>query len=127
MLKRLVAEVTFKLDYFHKEALPQRLMRFDAAIGALARFGVLGLHKYLPYRLWFRRDLAGYVNGVLTDSASTRLPYLNQRFLTTLAHDHVAGRRNYVREINAVVTLAAVDRLLLRGWAERENCERDVA
>ena len=127
MLKRLVAEVTFKLDYFHKEALPQRLMRFDAAIGALARFGVLGLHKYLPYRLWFRRDLAGYVNGVLTDSASTRLPYLNQRFLTTLAHDHVAGRRDYVREINAVVTLATVDRLLLRGWAERENCERDVA
>jgi hypothetical protein len=35
--------------------------------------------------------------------------------LSSIARDHVAGRHNYVREISAVVTLAAVDRLLVRG------------
>jgi hypothetical protein len=32
-----------------------------------------------------------------------------------MAEDHIHGRKNYLREINAVVTLAAVDRLLFRG------------
>jgi hypothetical protein len=31
-----------------------------------------------------------------------------------MAEDHGTGRRNYVREINAVMTLEAVDRLLIR-------------
>ena len=45
-----------------------------------------------------------------------------------MAHDHVSGRRNYVREINAVVTLAAMDRLLLHGLLNEDRTaqpERD--
>jgi asparagine synthase (glutamine-hydrolysing) len=75
----------------------------------------MGLHKYLPYRPWFRRELANYVTDVLTDPQTARLPYWNAGALSSIARDHVAGRRNYVREINTVVTLAAVDRLLVRG------------
>jgi hypothetical protein len=32
-----------------------------------------------------------------------------------MAEDHIHGRKNYVREIDAVITLAAIDRLLFRG------------
>jgi hypothetical protein len=39
-------------------------------------------------------------------------------FLETLAHDHIAGRKNFTREINAVATLGAVDRLILRQAVE---------
>jgi hypothetical protein len=41
--------------------------------------------------------------------------FWNSGFLETLAHQHINGCRNYVHEIDAVLTLDAVDRLLFRG------------
>jgi asparagine synthase (glutamine-hydrolysing) len=111
-LKRVMAELTFKLDYMHKEAPPKALVSF---LGALDKGGFLGLHKWLPYRLWFRNELARHVSETLGDPSTLRLPFLNQHFLPLMARDHINGTSNYVREINAALTLAAVDRLLLRG------------
>jgi asparagine synthase (glutamine-hydrolysing) len=113
-LRRLFAEVTFKLDYLHKEGLPHRLSPLDPAIDGLSKFGVLGLHKYLPYRRWFRNELSPYIRQVLSDARTSRLPYWSRECLTSIADDHISGKRNYVREINAVMTLEAVERLLVR-------------
>ena len=66
--------MTFKLDYVHKEGLPHRLSPLDPAIGGLSMFGVIGLHKYLPYRRWFRNELRGYVSEVLSDARTTASP-----------------------------------------------------
>jgi asparagine synthase (glutamine-hydrolysing) len=74
---------------------------------------LLGLHKWLPYRLWFQKELAPFVTDTLTDPATVELPFWNRPALSKVAHDHVKGTRNYVREINAVLTLATVDRLLM--------------
>src|SRR5262245_50722036 len=114
-LRRLFAEVTFKLDYLHKEGLPHRLSPLDPAINGLSKFGVLGLHKYLPYRRWFRNELSTYVRQVLSDARTSRLPYWNLEFLTSIVEQHISGKRNYVREINAVLTLEATNRLLING------------
>jgi asparagine synthase (glutamine-hydrolysing) len=111
-LRRFVAELTFKLDYMHKEAPPPGLTGF---LGALDNVGALGLHKWLPYRLWFQNELAKYVAEALTDPSTSRLPFWNQSFLPRMVPDHIHGTRNYVREINAVLTLTAADRLLVRG------------
>ena len=114
VLRRLFAEVTFKLDYLHKEGLPNWLSPLHPAIHSLSKIGVLGLHKYLPYRLWFRNELRGYISQVLTDPRTTGSPYWNRAFLASATAAHIEGRRNYVREINAVLTLEAVDRLIVR-------------
>jgi asparagine synthase (glutamine-hydrolysing) len=114
-MRRVFSEVTFKLDYLYQEGLPHRLSQLDSMTGSLSRLGLLGLHKYLPFRRWFRRELAGHVTDVLTDPRTARLPYWNAAYLGAMAHDHISGRRNYVREINAVLTLEAVDRLLVSG------------
>jgi asparagine synthase (glutamine-hydrolysing) len=115
-LRRLFSEVTFKLDYLHKEGLPDWLAPFDPLLGSLSATGVLGLHKYLPYRRWFRGELASHVRNVLTDPRTARLPYWTAASIGAVADDHIAGRRNYVREINAVLTLEAIDRVLVRGY-----------
>jgi len=117
LLKRLFAELTFKFDYMHKEAPPRGLVQF---LAALDKMGLLGRHKWLPYRLWFQNELSQYVGAALSDPATCRMPFWNQRALATMADEHVSGKKNYVREINAVLTLAAVDRLLLRG--SEESC-----
>jgi len=115
ILRRLFCDVTFKLDYIYSEDLPNWLAPFDPLIGRLDTVGILGLHKFLRYRRWLRKELAAYLKEALANARSRQMPYWNADFLERMAKEHISGQRNYVREINAVLTMESVDRLLLRG------------
>jgi asparagine synthase (glutamine-hydrolysing) len=113
--RRIFAKVVCKIDYYNSEGLPDFLSALDPVLRRVSSgLGILGLHKYLPYRHWFRRELAGYLNDVLEDVRSRQSPIWNSDFVDHLASDHIAGRKNYVREINVVLTLHAVERLLIQ-------------
>ncbi len=112
--QRIFCGATFKLDYWHKEGLPDSLHWIDPLWGTFSRLGLLGLHKFLPYRIWFRRQLAPYVREVVTDARLHRLQFLDPKALRKIADDHASGRANHSREINAALTLEAVDRVLLQ-------------
>jgi len=115
-LRRFYCEATFKLDYLNNDGWPHWLSPFDPVFKRLtASLKILGLHKYLHYRSWFRREFAEYVKSVVTDARTRCSPLWNSAFLECMAQEHIDGRRNYVSEINAVLTLEAVDRLLFRG------------
>ena len=115
VLRRIFSEVTFKLDYLDKEGLPHALTPFEPVLSGLSRLGILGRHKFLPFRSWFRRELAPFVKERLNDPRVRRNPLWNQDFVGELPNHHMAGQKNYVSEINTVLTLEAVDRLLLNG------------
>jgi asparagine synthase (glutamine-hydrolysing) len=115
VLRRLLSEGTFKIDYYNSEGLPQRFSSFDSVFRRVSSsFGILGLHKYLPYRHWFRRELAEYINDKLTDARARQMPFWNSDFIGSMAKEHIRGRKNYACEINAVLTLEAVERLFFR-------------
>jgi asparagine synthase (glutamine-hydrolysing) len=115
LFRRFFAEATFKLDYYNSEGLPRLLTPLDPVLRRLSSgLGILGLHKYLPYRHWFRRELAGYVNDKLTDAQTRRSSYWDSDFLECMAREHIRGSKNYVSEINAVLTLEAVERMFFR-------------
>lgn len=114
-LRRSFYEATFKLDYLNNEGLPHWLAPFDPLFKRVASsLKIVGLHKYLHYRSWFRRELAEYVNGVLAGARIQQSPFWNSNFVAHLADEHIGGRRNYVGEISAVLSLEAVERLLFR-------------
>jgi asparagine synthase (glutamine-hydrolysing) len=75
---------------------------------------IFGRQRYLHYRRWFRNELAAYINDVVSDSHIRLSPFWNADFIGRLAQEHRQGRKNYLREINAVLTLEAVERLLFR-------------
>ena len=113
--RRCFSRVTFKLDYFYSEGLPHLLSPLDpylCSFGSTAK--MLGLHKYLHYRIWFRNELARYVQDVLRDTRTRQMPFWDSTLLEYLASEHIHGRKNYVLEINAVLTLEAIERLLFR-------------
>jgi asparagine synthase (glutamine-hydrolysing) len=114
-MRHLLAQVTFKLDYLDQDGLPSAIPYGDGAVHRLANLSTR--HRYLPYRHWFRHELSTYVIDVLTDARVSRQPYWNARFLPQMVRDHIAGRRNYVREINAVLTLEATERLMVNGFS----------
>ena len=48
----------------------------------------------------------------------SRSPYWNRARLDTVVAEHCQGVRNHTAEINAILTLAAIDRTLLQGAAQ---------
>jgi hypothetical protein len=112
--RRILSKAVCKLDYLYAEGLPHWLSSFDPLFDLVdSRARLFGWHKFLHYRRWFRRELADYIAGTFKELQTRRSsPFWNFGFLETLARDHINGRRNYVHEIDAVLTLDAVDRLL---------------
>jgi len=114
-LKRSFFEASFKLDYLHNEGMANWLLPFDPILELIdTKIRIFGHHKYLHYRSWFQRELADYVQDIVTAAGARGATFWNRDFLKKMASDHIRGRNNYVLELNAVLTLEAVERLLLR-------------
>ena len=113
--RRIFAEVTFKMDYCHGEGLPQPLTPFNPVYRfAVSAFKVAGMHKFLQYRQWFRKELAEYVRQSLSEAQAGQNRFFNVARIRHLAELHAAGRKNYAAEIDAVLTLDSVERQLFR-------------
>jgi asparagine synthase (glutamine-hydrolysing) len=114
-LRRAFAEVTFKLDYVLNEGCPNWLSPLEPLFKSFGSpLGILGRHKYLHYRRWFGRELVEYVTGRLNAVQARQSQLWNPVFLEAMGREHAQGRKNYLLEINAVLTLEAVERLLFR-------------
>jgi asparagine synthase (glutamine-hydrolysing) len=115
LLPRAWAEATFKLDYIFNEGMPDRLLPLDSLFGYLnANVQLIGRHKFLHYRRWFRNELAADVRDILSDRITRQSQFWSPQFLDRLADEHIGGHKNYVREINAILSLQAIERLLIR-------------
>jgi asparagine synthase (glutamine-hydrolysing) len=114
-LRRFAAEVTFKIDYMQNEGLPNALAPADPLFrGVSSALGIRGLHKFLRYPSWFRKELSTYVDDVLASKRVRDSRFWNPDFVRQLAGQHRSGRKNFAMEINAVLTLEAIERLLFK-------------
>lgn len=119
--RRLAAQVSFKLDYWHKDGLPDWLWLLDTPLSLWSHLGGLGRHKFLAYRSWFRGALAPHAAQVIGDARTRELGFWSPNALRAIASDHASGRRNRLRDIHAVLTLEAIQRLLLDARQYREH------
>ena len=114
--RRIFSRGAFKLDYFYNEGLPHWLSRLDPFFRRInSALGIVGRHKFLHYRSWFQQELAPYVKAVLRDPQIRGSRFFDSDFINEVALEHTSGRKNYALEIDAVIQLEAVERLLFRG------------
>lgn len=114
VIKRLISITTFKLDYYLNEGMPNGFGILDELISLIDFKNIIfGSHKYLFYRKWFRQELFSYVYDRINEACLSSNPIWNIHFLKKMAHRHRSGYRNYVQEINAVLTIEAIERLFL--------------
>lgn len=108
-----LAELSFKVEYRFNEGMPAMAGRvLDPLTSWLyGRRSPLAPHKYLRYRYWLRTRLRSYLHDAIAASRASSL--WNPRMLDTLVEEHVSGRRNHTVAINRVLSLSAVERLLL--------------
>jgi asparagine synthase (glutamine-hydrolysing) len=94
--------------------MPQWLARIDHTLAPLRLERLfLGRHKFAHYRVWYRDSLSDYVRETLLDSRSLSRPYLERARVKTIVDGHLSGTRNYTTEINKLLTLELIHRLLL--------------
>lgn len=133
VLRRFIAEVTFKADYYNSEGLPRLLSPLDPMLRRMSsNWGIFGLHKYLPYRHWLRNELASTVIERLSSLRVREAPWWAKNAPEALARAQRSGRRHSLRELNAVLTLEAIDRLFFseisaEGSADRQETIKAVA
>ncbi len=126
--RRIFSKTVCKVDYLRNEGLPRRLSRFNSLLtGLSSAFRIAGLHKYLQYRIWFQRELADYVDRVIKDVRVRNQSFWDSRFVEQMASEHTTGHKNYMREIDVVITLEAAERLLFRDLPRDPTWRRDVA
>jgi len=114
LVRRFLAEATFKIDYYNSEGLPRLLSPFDSMLRRVSSsLGILGMHKYLPYSHWFREKLAPILLERVSSERIRHAPWWKKGTPELCAHAHVSRRGSYMRELNAILTLEAIDRLLL--------------
>lgn len=121
-VRRIFSEATFKLDYLNNEGWPHWLSPVEPIFGRVAStLKIIGLHKYLHYRSWFRHELAEYLQSLVNDSQTQQCQFWNRGFLRRMASEHINGHKNYILEINAVLTLETVQRLLIKGFSSDQS------
>jgi asparagine synthase (glutamine-hydrolysing) len=105
----------FKAEYTYVYALPHWLTRLDTICMAIngGRPLVGGSQKFEYYRIWYRRELSGYVKEVLLDPKTAARPYFDRNFLEMIVHKHTQGTHNYMNEITKAMSLELTHRLLV--------------
>jgi asparagine synthase (glutamine-hydrolysing) len=112
LVRRFLAEATFKIDYYNSEGLPRFLSHLDPTLRRVSSsLGILGSHKYLHYAHWFRTQLPTIVMERLSTKRVRQAPWWRKNAVEICAQLHISGRANYVRELNAILSLEAIERL----------------
>jgi asparagine synthase (glutamine-hydrolysing) len=127
-LKHFLSEAAFKFEYHTNEGLPNALSSLEPLLkplGAVA--SAFGKHKYLYYRSWLRTELAAYVCAAVDRAVQQESPFWNTAFIPHLAKAHIDGSGNYLRELNAVLTLESIERLLFGNYPSSNEVARSVA
>jgi asparagine synthase (glutamine-hydrolysing) len=114
-LRRVFAEVTFKLDYCSDAGLPKPFGALDPIFKPMMQaMGVSGLHKFLKYSKWFRTSLAPCIADKIAAAQKTGGKFWNPDAVGRLANEHLSGQKDLLAEINAVLMIESVERQLFR-------------
>jgi asparagine synthase (glutamine-hydrolysing) len=110
---QLLCYSLLKAEYIYLYQLPRWLVKLDYVLANmhLERL-ILGRYQFAHYRIWFRNELSDYVREILLDRRTLERSYLYKQFLEQMINSHLKGDRNYTNEINKIITVELIYRLL---------------
>jgi hypothetical protein len=94
--------------------MPGWLAKIDRALAPLRLERLfLGHQKYAHFRIWYRRELAGYVREILLDNRTLGRSYLNRRRVEEIVSTHINGTANHTLAIHKLLSFELIHRTLL--------------
>ena len=74
---------------------------------------IMGLADFRRYRVWYRDQLALYLNDTLLCSRTYNRPYWTRQVLERVVYDHTHGHGTYLREIRKVLQIELIHRVMM--------------
>jgi asparagine synthase (glutamine-hydrolysing) len=109
-------DLLFKAEYAYDAGMPRWLARADRLARPLhPERLLLGTHRFLHFRLWYRDQLAAYVRDVLLDPKSLSRGYIDRTAVERMVRGHVRGDGNHTTAIHTLLTLELVHRNFIDG------------
>ena len=107
VIRQLHREALYRAEYFTSHGMPNWM-------AAISRFGLngflersfLGRHKFQHFRLWTQKRFAGYITDVLLQGAEDLKEFFDGSQVESMVRAHLAGRQNYIDEIDKIMTLS---------------------
>ncbi len=113
--RRVWRRTLIKAEYLTSHGAPDWLATLGASLpSGLLEIRFLGIDKFQHFRYWSRRNLAEFVRETLTSDTDALANWFDMRRVSSMVDDHVAGRANYMDEIDRLLTLATATRVLFR-------------
>jgi asparagine synthase (glutamine-hydrolysing) len=113
-LRRSWAEFLAKAEYAYDYGMPQWLARADHLLAPLKLERLfLGNQKFCHFRLWYRRELSGFVREILLDRRTLDRPFLNRRRVEQIVSSHLAGTANHTVAIHQLLSCELLHRSLI--------------
>ena len=124
---RMYHEISFLAEYAYDYGMPQWIATIDHRLSFLHLERLfLGRHKFYHFRVWYRDQLAPFVQEILLDPRTLARPHVNRAGLETVVREHTAGRSNHTTAITRMLTLELVHRLFVDGPPSRPAGQVDA-
>ena len=101
------------MEYYASHGMPRLLASIDRHLGPFSlEHNYLGRNKYYHLHQWFRDELAAFVRDILLDEKALSREYINRHEVIKVVNAHLAGSENNTFEVDLLVTLELIQRLL---------------
>jgi asparagine synthase (glutamine-hydrolysing) len=108
VLRRAYREGLFKGEYWASHGMPSWSAALIHRLPMLSPESyLLGRHKFQHFRRWLGENAATFVRDISSSDALPR-DYVDRRRFRRMVEDHLVGRCNYLKEIDAIVSLTLV-------------------
>jgi hypothetical protein len=115
MIRKFHREALIKAEYFASHGMPDWLATISQfGLREILERSFLGRNKFQHFRLWTQKRFAGYITDVLLQGSEDLEQFFNKRRIERMVREHLAGRQNYVDEIDKILTLTLAYRTLLK-------------
>jgi hypothetical protein len=116
LTRRLYRETLSKAEYWASHGMPNWLAAISRfGLGGILERSFLGRNKFQHFRLWTQKYFAGYIADILMAGSRNLGEFFNPRQVESMVHEHTAGRKNYIDEIDKLLTLILARNTLFRG------------
>lgn len=115
-MRQLYCKALIKAEYWSSHGMPNWLAaissyRLDRSIEK----SFLGRDKFQHFRLWTQKRFAGYIADVLHQGGADLEEFFNRRHIESMAREHLAGKKNYLDEIDKLMTIVLAHKNLFGG------------
>ncbi len=120
--RRFYREALFKAEYWSAHGMPNWLaIVSDYGLRGFLEKNFIGRHKFQHFSKWTREALGDYVNEMLGQNASDLPEFFDRSEVNKMVQLHLSGKRNYVNEIDKLLTITLAAQTLLKLPDKIEN------